>query len=409
MPSLSDKLKSLGVKVGAADLAKPKPKSRYPIEEVVDGRFIDTPAGQAFVVERQYPPDHQHGRVGLGINASLQVIAAWAHDPRFVDINPHDFIFLDTETSGLAGGTGTYAFLIGTGRLTIDGFILTQYFMRDPAEEAAQLNALVGFIGNYSGLVTFNGKAFDIPILNARFINNGEIPPFKHSVHLDLLHLARRLWRDRLPSRTLGFLEQNILLINRTIEDVPGWLVPQLYFDYLKTGDARPLKSVFYHNAMDVVSMAALLNFITATLEDPFLHEIDDAIDIISLAKLREDLGNIDEAARLYRLGLTGDLPEAIRSEALQRWSFMEKRRQNYDQCIALWQQVTERKEIYAFEELAKFYEHHQRNYAEALRWTESALVLVNSSNYYVFDRKLWRDKLKHRQVRLEKKFNQNE
>ena len=300
MPSLSDKLKSLGVQIGTKDIQPRKKQHKYPIEKVIDGRFVETPYGQSFVVENLYPQDYHQGQTPLNLSAPLNTIAAWIADPRLLDMRPQSFVFLDTETSGLAGGSGTYTFLIGVGRFVSDGFNLAQYFMRDPIEELSHLTALLGFLGDFEGLVTFNGKAFDIPLLNARFITNGEIPPFNSAINIDLLPLARRLWRDRLPSRTLGSLEENILGVKRTLEDIPGWLIPSLYFDYLRNGDARPLKNVFYHNAMDVLSMAALLNFITNALTHPNPDYVSYGVDLIAIGKLFEDLGDLDSAVHCY-------------------------------------------------------------------------------------------------------------
>lgn len=406
MPSLSDKLKSLGVQIGTKDIPPRNLQHKYPIEKVIDGRFVETPYGQSFVVENLYPQDYHQGQIPLNLSAPLNTIAAWLADPRLLDIRPQTFVFLDTETSGLAGGSGTYTFLIGVGRFESDGFYLAQYFMRDPIEELSHLTALLGFLGDFEGLVTFNGKAFDIPLLNARFITNGEIPPFNSAIHIDLLPLARRLWRDRLPSRTLGSLEENILGVKRTLEDIPGWLIPSLYFDYLRSGDARPLKNVFYHNAMDVLSMAALLNFITNALNHPSPDYVSYGVDLIAIGKLFEDLGDLDSAIQCYEQGLSCQIPEQARSEAVMRWSYLEKRRQNFEIAIQMWLEATTRQEIYAHIELAKVYEHRMRDYQEALRWTQAALELINSPGIFRLDYQTMQPDLEHRLHRLLRKIN---
>jgi uncharacterized protein YprB with RNaseH-like and TPR domain len=406
MSSLSDKLKSLGVRLGTDELPPTSKSKRYPIEEVLDGEFLQTPYGEIFAVDSRYPSEHRQGSTLLHFNAALDTIAAWANEPHLVEIRPTEFVFLDTETSGLATGSGTYAFLIGVGRFQGDEFRLAQFFMRDPIEETAQLIALLSFLGDYRGLVTFNGKAFDIPLLNTRFITNGEQPPFGHATHLDLLPLARRLWRDRLPSRALSFLEEAILGAKRTEEDVPGWLIPHLYFDYLRDGDARPLKNIFYHNAMDIISLAALLNHMATILENPLEGAKKHAIDQIAIAKLLEDLGQLDEAARLYANGLEHDLPPDISSTAIQRWSFMEKRRENFETAIKLWQIAAESGEIYAFIELAKYFEHRQGAYQEAILWTKKAMDLISTSNTLRFESRHWFPELDHRLKRLERKLS---
>lgn len=404
MPSLSDRLKSLGVKVGAQDLPPPKKRAAYPIEHVIPGEFLDTPHGQAFVVQTRYPRDHRQGIAAVHFHASLQSIAAWAGESRLLECDPGSFIFLDTETSGLAGGTGTYAFLIGVGRLDEDGFNLAQYFMRDPIEEPAQLAALSAFLTTCSSLVTFNGKAFDVPLLHARYTTNGEISPLRATAHVDLLPLARRLWRDRLPSRALSFLEEHILGARRTHEDVPGWLIPGLYFDYLRTGDARPLKSVFYHNAMDILSLAALFSHVTTLLEDPLNNKIEHAVDLIALARLFEDIGQLGLAADLYRRGLESELPLDARAGATHRWSLLEKRRGNFPAAVELWCQAASRGEIYAYVELAKYYEHRALDLQQAAYWTQAALDLVRAPAFPRLERIQLLPELEHRLNRLRRK-----
>jgi uncharacterized protein len=179
------------------------------------------------------------------------LISQWAKDPALRTCHFRRFAFLDTETSGLTGGTGTYAFLIGAARFIDGKFVLRQFFMRDPAEEPRCWKGWP-FSGSSQALITFNGKAFDAPLLTHAYLNR--IPfPIKGYSHIDLLPLARRLWRDRLESRALKYLEEHVLGLRRTSEEVPGYEIPWLYFDYLRTRDARPLAGVFYHNAMDVV------------------------------------------------------------------------------------------------------------------------------------------------------------
>jgi uncharacterized protein YprB with RNaseH-like and TPR domain len=404
MVSLSDKLKSLGVKVGARDLPPPPPRAPYPIEQVVPGRFQETPHGEVLLVETRYPLDHQQGCAALHITASLQVIAEWAREPRLAGVEPNAFAFLDTETTGLAGGTGTYAFLVGVGRYEGEAFHLAQFFMRDPVEEMALLAALAEFLQPCQALVTFNGKAFDVPLLNARYISNGEQPPLASAAHLDLLPLARRLWRDRLPSRALGYLEEHILGVTRTHEDVPGWVIPSLYFDYLRCGDARPLKSVFYHNAMDVLSLAALLSHVVGLLDDP-LNGAVVPVDLVAMGKLFEDLRHLETAARLYERGLVHDLPEDMYWETVRRLSFAQKRRGNLSAAVALWREAARSGQIYAHVELAKFYEHKRRDYREAAQWTHAALALVNAPDFPRHACSRWLADLEHRLARLHRKL----
>lgn len=405
MSSLSAKLKSLGVKVGARALPPPPARDPYSIQHILSGCFQPTPYGELFLVEKRYPLHHRQGAASLGIPTTLRVIAEWAREPRLAEVEPDGFAFLDTETTGLAGGTGTYAFLVGVGRYDGDDFHLAQFFMRDPTEEPALLAALTQFLQPCQALVTFNGKAFDVPLLNTRYITNAEISPLTSTAHLDLLPLARRLWRDRLPSRALGYLEEHILGAIRAHEDVPGWVIPSLYFDYLRSGDARSVKSVFYHNEMDVLSLAALLSHIAELLEDPQPSSAVHELDLVAIARLYEDLGHSEMAARLYERGLAHELPGDIYWDTVRRLSFVHKRRGNISKAVVLWRQAARGNQVYAHVELAKFYEHTARDYGQAAEWTEAAIALVKSPAFPRRARQQWLADLEHRLARLHRKL----
>jgi uncharacterized protein YprB with RNaseH-like and TPR domain len=406
MPTLSERLKSLGVKVGAKDLPPPRPGKTFPIEELVAGRSVDTGNGSTYLIEQDFPGDYVHGQFGLRITTRPFTLAEWAGVVKIADQNPEDLVFLDTETSGLAGGTGTFAFLVGVGRYTSDGFHLAQFFMRDPLEEPALLLALEAFIAPCRTIVSFNGKAFDIPLLDTRYTLQGWKSPFRDFSHVDLLHLSRRLWRDRLPSRTLANLEVQILHASRTDEEIPGWMIPQIYFDYLREGDARPLLRVFYHNAMDVVSLAALLNHTSALLEDPFSHPTAEITDLAAVARLLEDLGHFDRAAELYQLCLSSGLPDEIHTDTLLRLALLHKHNNNYTAAVPLWEQAASRRRIYAFEELAKYFEHHALDLHLALKWTLEALEVIQTAGLPNAESLWWKSEFQHRSQRLQKKLS---
>lgn len=406
MPSLSDKLKSLGVKVGAGELRTPAPRRGAGLlDQVLPGRALPTHSGETFLVEARYPAGFHQGGQALACSAPLHGLAAWANERRIVEYPPDEFAFLDTETTGLSGGAGTYAFLIGVGRFEAGEFHLAQFFLRDPYEEPAQLAALEDFLAPCQAVVTFNGKAFDVPLLNARFITHGWRTPFLDTAHLDLLHLARRLWRDRLSSRTLGNLEHQILGTQRTEQDVPGWMIPQLYFDYLRSGDAQPLRSVFYHNAMDVVSLAALFSHTAGLLADPLNVPVEHAVDQIALARLFEELGDLETATRLYLSGLERDLTGEALLDAIQRLALLHKRRDNLAAAVELWQQAARHAHLPALVELAKYAEHRLRDAQQALEWTQSALACLGSAALSAYEQREWQAELEHRQERLLRKL----
>ena len=408
-PSLSDKLKALGVKVGTVDIPASKQKAGTSIQDVLPGHLVSTRRGEAFIYEEIYDTKYRHGETLLETDAPLNLMAAWANEPRLLSMPPEAFAFLDTETSGMTGGTGTYAFLVGVGRFETSAsnrtFHLQQFFMRDPGEEPALLEALAEFLAPCTALVTYNGKAFDAPLLVTRYTLHDIPVPFEDYAHVDLLHLARRLWRERLPSRTLKYIEENVLGAPRTTEEVPGYEIPWLYFDYLRSGDASEMKGVFYHNAMDIVALAALFSHSAAMLHDPFDERIQHGLDVIALAKLYEDLDRWDMAARLYERGLEMDLDEEDFWKAVRRLSVLQKRRGDLDEAIRWWEQAAAQGHIYAHIELAKYYEHQLRDYPEAQKWTQAALREVQSSDLPAYERQYWQAELDHRLARLEGKI----
>jgi len=406
MSSLKDRLGALGVQKPSPSTGQPMSAPAHPIEQVVAGRTEDTPHGPIFVAQQDHPADTVHGCASLRISAPLEAIAQWAQVPEDTFADPSRLGFLDAETTGLARGTGTYGFLLGAARYDGDTFQVRQFFLHDPTEEPAQLAALESYLSSCTALVTFNGKTFDLPLLRTRYIVNGLDFLFADLPHLDLLSLARRLWHSRLPSRSLGTLEREILHLPRTDEDVPGWMIPELYFDYLDDRDARPLAGVFYHNAIDVLSMAALLQHAAALLSDPLSSDVP-APDRADMGRWFEDLGQVDLAAQLYEQALVGDLPAPIRSWVVRRWSHLEKQRDDLEAAKRLWHEAAANGEIYAHVELAKVYEHREGNYAGALFWTQLALDKIGEPGMPPEERLRWADELAHRLERLQRKSEQ--
>lgn len=408
MPTLSDKLKNLGVKVGIPKDQVPerptKPTKRLTsLEEVLGGRWVNTRQGDAFVVEYSFPNDQQHGIYPVLMENPMSVIAEVVKDPRVAELKYSEIAFMDTETSGLSGGTGTYAFMIGLGRYLGDAFKLSIFFMQDPSEEPAMLEAVADYLAPCKAFVSFNGKSFDAPLLRTRYMLNDIPLPFGDFAHIDLLHIARRLWRDRLPSRALKYLEEKIMFVPRTSEEVPGFEIPWLYFDYLRTGDILPLKGVFYHNSMDVVSMAVLFNLVNWVLEEPNGKGLEHGQDIIALAKVFEDLKKWDDAAILYERGLASTLPESDFHQAVRRLSILQKKRGDFDEAVRLWHSAAEQGHIYAHIELAKFYEHRVKEKDKALDWTQKCKQQLEAADMPPYEKEFWLAEVEKRLLRLNK------
>ncbi len=378
---------------------------RVPIEQVIDGIEHTTPFGTAFLADAQYPPDYQHGIIPFSQTVDFSLLGEWAGYPDLSAKPAEQFIFLDTETSGLAGGTGTFAFMIGLGWWQADGFKLQQFFLREPAEETAVLAALDEILTPFQTVVTYNGKSFDIPLLNARHTLSAFRSPFTGMQHVDLLALSRRIWRNRLPSRSLGSIEHDVLAINRSQEEIPGWMIPEMYFDYLKTGDSRPMAGVFYHNRMDILSLAALFLHQSNLLSSPMDWLAAEGLDLIAIAKLYDDTGRREQAIQLYEHSLSLGLPRPFFIQTLYRYADLARKETKFDQAVNLWQKAADLEEIPACLELAKYYEHRIRDYDLAMHWTEKAFTFLDRSIQPLYLKKLTLAELHKRQERLLRKI----
>ena len=404
MPSLADRLKALGVKTGAAGLAPPARAESFGIHTVMAGQILTTDMGETFVYEERFAADYRHGHAAIRPSAPLTIVSTWAADERLRDLPIEAFAFLDTETSGLAGGTGTYAFLVGAARFDEQGeFVLHQFFMRDPSEEPALLEALTHFLAPAQALVTFNGKAFDAPLLNTRYSDaphaqpdagvcaSGPAAAGAPAVARSAGVRAPSSTSKRTYSRRPAASKRCPAMRSRTSTSTT-------------CAPATPARSkgVFYHNAMDVVAMAALLSHTATMLADPFHEGIEHGLDVIAMARLYEHLGQGETAARLFERGLQMDLGQEYFWEAVRRLSVLQKRRGDFEQAIPLWEQAAAEGHVYAFIELAKFHEHRRRDPAAALEWTRLALKQLKHADMPGYVRKHWEQELRHRRERLE-------
>ena len=376
---LSEQLKKLGVQFGK-DKPLPAPaKKKVPIESLVPGREVETIYGKVFSSNHQYSDQHTHGAVPLKPFSSFQVLCDWAQAGHLAESDISGFIFLDTETTGLSGGTGTIPFMIGAGRFNGDQFLLEQFFLRSPAEEKAQLAALSKFVDGAKAVVSYNGKSFDLPIINTRFILNRLDNPFDGIDHIDLLHITRRVWKRRLKQCNLGNIEKEILEFFRTDEDIPGYLVPEFYRNYVVHGDASQVANIFYHNEIDVVSLSALFTMLAAILENPTSELLSHTEDIYSIARLMESLNREALAEQLYASEHILTSNEELVLSLISRGRIY-KRNKNFAGALPLWEQAANHGSPEAALELAKYYEHIAKDYHQALDLTVRLLTEIQSS-----------------------------
>ena len=402
--TLAEKLKAMGMQLGGEQLPKTPQRKPVPIDQVVNGTYQETIFGPVFCLQETFPLDHVHGNIKLNAYNSIRVLSEWARCPEIDDSQLRNLVFLDTETTGLSGGTGTMAFMVGVGRYTDEGFVLAQYFLKNPSEEPALLAGLSQFVDSLSAVVTYNGKSFDMPLLQTRYIMHRLSTPFVNIAHFDLLTLARRIWRERLESCTLGNIEHQVLGVTRSNEEVPGYLVPEIYATYLRTGDARPIQGIFYHNAIDILSLAALFVHATQILELPTSTKTQNGIDIASIARLFQAMGKTDIASALYAESTQHDLPASLLARTLMDQAGIHKKQGNFDEAIVLWQKAVAFDRLDACEELAKYEEHQQRDFLKAMNWVLKAFSLSEKLNET--ERYSWHQRLVYRQERLTRKIN---
>ncbi len=379
--NVRQRLRELGVVKGVRELATLPARSRVAIEDLVPGRFHTTSHGQCFVVEERYPLDHLHGDLSLStfLDLTPEVAAQVARDDALAGADLQRACFLDTETTGLSGGTGTMAFVVGIGFFAQESFYLHQYFLRDPGDEPAMVETLAEQLAEFDALVSFNGIAFDVPILENRFILARIPPPTAGMPHLDLLPPARRLWRYGLPSCALGTLEREVLNVLREQDDVPGGVIPWLYRDYLRTGDAREMKRVLYHNAVDILSLVTLAARLCRTFADPWAETELSSAEFYGLGRWYANENRPSDAERAYRASIAAGLTPDLRAKALHDLAHLLKRAERRAEAFGYWQQLAleATDDILAHVELAKYFEWHVVDLALAADWTRAAIAQV--------------------------------
>lgn len=404
METLIDRLKTLGVSLGNNNI---KTRDKYPIEKVINGEWLHDSLGYIYKISENFSIGYQHGRMHLQPNSSFHKILQ-VNKLQFEGVTLEDILFMDTETTGLSGGTGTMVFLIGMGYFSKNGFNIDQYFLDDPINEFALLNEVGNVFCRYKVIATFNGSSFDLPLLKARFILNRIISPFKNKSYLDLLHLSRKIWKLRLPSLKLKDLENELLAFQREKTEVPGWMVPQLYFDFIRSRDARPLEGVFYHNRMDVLSLALLFNLASGLIADPLESLNEPKEDILSIARIIEDLGWSQQSETLYEAIFDKGLPDNLSARTLLRFGLICRKNNHTDLAIKFWKSSFEKGEFRAAIEISKIFEHQTRDYQNALFWARSSIDLLRSNWVERYSTKSFQDDVIKRINRLEVKINKN-
>ena len=338
---------------------------------------------------RTWPLDRVHG---------LRPLGDALHLGRTAGPVGNSVAWLDTETTGLAGGTGTYVFLIGIASTGEDCVSLTQYFLRDLGAEPEMLEAVGDHLRRFDALVTFNGTRFDLPLLQTRFLLCRMRADIASESHLDLMSVARRLWHRRLGGYSMALLEQMILKVERCI-DVPGWVIPSLYVQFLHTGDFDVLEPVFAHNEQDILSLVALHGLAGELLAHPDRTPV--VVDWFGLGRLLDVRGQVDAAAGCYELALEDEHEPPARRRAATALARHYRRTGQPERLLDLWDREAQAGILprwLALERLAMVWEWELRDPQRALTHTEHALAALNG------DGDPCRARLLHRRERLQRR-----
>ncbi len=418
MSGLRDRIQRLkgagaaaGVPTADAPVAHEPPVEALPSYSHV----VDTDEGRFIMRERRYPSSHTHGLYPLGelkgMHNRLTRVSKRFEALRSV-ASHEDLLFFDTETTGLGSGTGNVPFMLGLGFYEAEEFVVQQLFVRDPSEEYAMLHYLAQVCARYTHLVTYNGRSFDWPIVQNRFVLNRL--PFDSGglEQLDLLYISRNLWKHSLESCRLSKVEEERLGIVRH-EDVPGAMAPMLYFQYLADRKIEPMEGVFEHNELDVLTLATLtthMGFILSGDID-WSKLVDEDLFRIGLWLMNAELQSIGQEAIRELLRR----PVQRIAKYYAPLGMLYKKQRTYEQAVSLWElaityssgnklQMAALQAIQPLVELAIYHEHTSRQLAEALRYTEEALARVDRrlalQSGTNKDRTL-KQELKHRRNRL--------
>lgn len=392
MNDIIKKLRELGLDVGRASNLEVKRNIATNVDNFVPGEWVESNGGRIFVVKHLIPYGSHHGSITLEQNVKSKPINEFWDVGGIGDLKIEDIVFLDTETSSLSIGAGALIFLFGCCYFVDEGLEVLQVFIEDPSQETLFLTFIGNILEKFKCLATYNGKSFDIPVLRSRYILNRIPHELNEFLHIDLLHISRRIWKYDLDSKKLSDIEKNVMQFTRGEEEIPGWLVPQIYQDYVQTGNAEPLKGVFYHNEIDVVSLAVLF----LKIEKILLTDQLKGNETLSLGEIFHKARRYELADEYYKKALENDSKTIFREKTLVNLAYSLKKQEKLKEMCSVWEELAQAENLTACIELAKFHEHKEKDWALALTWTEKAIQISERLSAVKL-----RDELDHRKSRL--------
>ncbi|MCF8001030.1 MAG: ribonuclease H-like domain-containing protein [Halanaerobiales bacterium] len=372
---------------------------QYNVVENEDGVYLKTTA--------TYPSHYKHGLYAIQkffkqLDTNILATITNSNDLEINKNIKNNILFIDTETTGLMGGTGTVSFLIGIGYFHDEKFVVEQYLMRDYDEETPMLIDIKKKLKEHDIVISFNGKSFDIPLIKTRLIlNRLKRPDFK--LHVDLLHSARRLW-SFLDSCSLNSLEKNILDFKR-VDDIPGNLIPELYFEFLENKDLKQLIPILEHNRYDILSLVTLFTH----LKEIHLDNIDNLSphELYQMGRIKEKDKNYESCINYLEKSMKNSEQKYLEYKAMKKLSWQYKRVDRYEKAVEIWQSMIKKSplDVFPYVEMAKFFEHREKDYKKALSYTNQAIKLLSKHRIITNNFKKEMDNLKYRKKRLFKKI----
>lgn len=346
-------------------------------------------------LENPYPLEVRYGKIKIadGLNINGDILTCLSRDTEFETLDLSTALFIDLETTGLSGGTGVIPFLVGLGFYRDDHFYVAQYFLGDPAAEDRMIGELKKLIAdmNFQSVVTFNGKVFDIPLLETRFILKRQPFVLSELPHLDFLFPARSFWGHKLDNCRLFNLAREIVGAPRS-EDIPSAEIPWRYFQFIHTGNFELIEPILYHNQEDILSLLGVVIAGASILSDDPDACPADAMDYFGAGKILERFGDAEKSAAYFQKAIDGDLTGHVSLSARKRLSQYLKKNQDWEKAVAIWKEmtaseVTSNNLLFSLRELSMFFEHKAKKLIEAKNVAEEGYVLsLNFSSFYEKD-----------------------
>jgi uncharacterized protein YprB with RNaseH-like and TPR domain len=410
-----DKDDELSIKAKLEKLITLTREGRHPGHPTSSPPFEPLEREPLQLFENPHSLDLKYGRIpiSLGLEIQPETLTHLSKDPAFESesMDLSTALFIDLETTGLSGGTGVVPFLVGLGFYRDDKFTVVQYFLGEIAEEERMIEEMSQFFSemSFQSVVSYNGKAFDLPLLETRFILNRKPLILSEMPHLDFLFSARSLWKHKHESCRLEHLSRQIIRASRS-EDIPSSEIPYLYFQYLKTGNFELMEPVLYHNQEDILSLLGLVIMGSMFFSDRADEWAEDGMDFFGVGKVFENRGEVDRSVVYFQRALEGNLSDETALLAKKKLSYHFKRKEEWAEAVSIWKEISSREKVsyqhlFSFKELAMYFEHKLKAYKEAKMIAEEgwAVSMNTASTFYERDFVYRLERLR-RKIRAEQK-----